>query len=106
MSCLWQSSKIPGFCHKKDIMMGLSCLESKIRYRCSSPYNCMAVTEHRCPNDLRVLACYKPDMIETCIKLSLQICYLFMYCSCVFFFFSNYISFYIQDILFLQLQRV
>ena len=21
MSCLWQSSKIPGFCHKKDIMI-------------------------------------------------------------------------------------
>ena len=60
MSCLWQSYKIPGFCYKKDIMMGLrpGYLQTKIRYRCSSPYVCVAVTEQRCSNDLRVLACF------------------------------------------------
>ena len=43
MSCLWQCLKILEFCHKKDIMMGLGYLQTKIRYRCSSPYVCMAV---------------------------------------------------------------
>ena len=59
MSCLWQSYKnIPGFCYKKNTMMGLRSgyLETKIRYRCSSPYVGVAVTEQRCSNDLRVLA--------------------------------------------------
>ena len=60
MSCLWQSYKIPRFCYKKDIMMGLRSgyLQTKIRYGCSSPYVCVAVTEQRCSNDLRVLACF------------------------------------------------
>ena len=44
MSCLWQRSKILGFYHKKDIMMGLRYLQITIRYRCSSPYVCFAVT--------------------------------------------------------------
>ena len=57
MSCLWQSSKIPRVCHKKDIMMGCY-LQTKIRYGCSSPYVCVAVTEQRCSNDLRVLVCF------------------------------------------------
>ena len=78
MSCLWQSSKIPEVFHKKDIMMGLRYLQSKIRYRCSSPYVCMAVTEQRFSNDLRVLAYFQPDMIEAYTKLSLQICYLLL----------------------------
>ena len=40
MSCLSQSYKIQGFCHKKDIMMDLCSgyLQTKIRYRRSSPY--------------------------------------------------------------------
>ena len=52
MSCLWQSYKIPGFCYKKDIMMGLRSgyLQTKIRYGCSSPFVCS--------NDLRVLVCF------------------------------------------------
>ena len=60
MSCLWQSYKIQGFCHKKDIMMDLRSgyLQTKIRYKCSSPYVCVAVTEQRYSNDLRVLACF------------------------------------------------
>ena len=33
MSCLWQIFEIPGFCHKKDIIMVLCYLETKIRYR-------------------------------------------------------------------------
>ena len=53
MSCLWQSSKIAEICNKNDIMM-----DFKIRYRCSSPYVCVAVTERRCSNDLRILACF------------------------------------------------
>ena len=62
MSCLWQRYKIPGFCYKKDIMMGLRSgfLQTKIRYRCSSPYVCVAVTEQGYSNDLRVLACFNP----------------------------------------------
>ena len=33
-------------------------LQTKIICRCSSPYVCVAVTEQRCSNDLRVLACF------------------------------------------------
>ena len=77
MSCLWQRYKIQGFCHKTDIMMELSSGQTKIRYRCSGPYVCVAVTEQRCSNDLRVLACFN------LIWLSLQKCYLLPYCICL-----------------------
>ena len=79
MSCLWQSSKIPGLSQRKDIMMVLRYLQTKIRYRFSSPYVCVAVTEQRCSDDLQVLACF--NLIY--IKLSLQICYVLLYCICL-----------------------
>ena len=45
---------------RMDDFMGLRSgyLQTKIRYRCSSPYVCVAVTEQRCSNDLQVLACF------------------------------------------------
>ena len=38
---------------KKDIMMGLRYFQTKIRYKCSGPYICVAVMEQRYSNDLR-----------------------------------------------------
>ena len=73
MSCLWQSSKIPGY---ND---GFTLPPTKIRYRCL----CMAVIGIKMIKLFASTTLFQPDMIEAYIKLSLQVCYLLLYCICL-----------------------
>ena len=76
-------------------------LQTKIWYRCSSPYVCVAVTEQRCSNDLRVLAfdwgIYKiilTDMLLVTLlhlfDFTFKIISIFMYRTCFSYTFSGY----------------